>query len=135
MKIARRTLNVGIPTFAMGDIVFNLLIFFVILAKATDDSHVKWTPAETEKLESVGNRQASVAVDKDNKVYLDGRQVGLRDLAGGLEEALGNAPPGKRIVLLKIHNETLAATFEPIMEAVSEAGGEVVHVLQPKETK
>jgi len=33
-------------------------------------------------------------------------------------------------VLLKIHKDTLASTFEPIMEAVSQAGGDVVHVLE-----
>lgn len=130
MRITRRKLSVGIPTFAMGDIVFNLLIFFFILAKANDDSHLQWTPAESQKLESVGNRRAVVAVDKDNVIYLNGRQVGVRDLAAGVEAALGNAPAGDRVVLLKIHDATQAATFEPIMEAVSEAGGEVVHVLR-----
>ena len=133
MKIARRTLKVEVPTVAMGDIVFNLLIFFFILARANDDSHLKWLPAEAPKIENIGNRKASITVDIDNKVYLNGRQVGIRDLQSGLESALGNAPAGERIVLLKIHKETLAATFEPIMEAVSEAGGEVVHVLQQEQ--
>ena len=133
MKIARRTLKVEVPTVAMGDIVFNLLIFFFILARANDDSHLKWLPAESPKIENIGNRKASITVDIDNKVYLNGRQVGIRDLQAGLEAALGNAPAGQRIVLLKIHKETLAATFEPILEAVSEAGGEVVHVLQQEQ--
>ena len=43
---------------------------------------------------------------------------------------LGNAPAGKRTILLKIHKETLAGRFEPILEAVSQAGGEIVHVVE-----
>ena len=50
--------------------------------------------------------------------------------AARLDDALGDAPPGKRVVVLKIHKATLAATFEPIVEAVSQSGGEIVHVLE-----
>jgi biopolymer transport protein ExbD len=53
-------------------------------------------------------------------------------LAGSIEDLLGDAPPGKRTVLLKVHKETLAQRFEPIIEAVSEAGGDLVHVLEEK---
>ena len=45
---------------AMGDIAFLLLIFFVILARAQDDSHLKWEPAEDPELEQAKNYKASV---------------------------------------------------------------------------
>lgn len=115
---------------AMGDIAFNLLIFFVVLARAQDDSHLQWRPAKTPEIESVGQPRASITVDTKSKVYLDGRQVSVDDLAGQLEKLLGNAPKGKRTVLLKVHKEAQAVTFEPIIEAVSEAGGDLVHVLE-----
>ena len=44
---------------AMGDIAFNLLIFFVILARAQDDSHLQWQPAVTPKSEASGNAKAN----------------------------------------------------------------------------
>ena len=44
MKIPRKTFEANVPSMAMGDIAFLLLIFFIILAKAVDDSHVVWTP-------------------------------------------------------------------------------------------
>jgi biopolymer transport protein ExbD len=133
MKITRRKLRVEVPTVAMGDIAFNLLVFFVILARAQDDSHLKWTPAQTkEHLEAISTATARVVVDDRNRVYLNGRQVSVNDLASGIEQLLGDAPLGKRTVLLKIHKDTQAATFEPIVEAVSQAGGELVHVLEEK---
>lgn len=130
MKVARRKLRVEVPTVAMGDIAFNLLVFFVILARAQDDSHLQWDPAKTAKVDNVGQASVSVTVDKENRLYLNGRRIGERDLSAGIEKLLGNAGVGKRVVLLKIHKETLAATFEPILEAVSQAGGELVHVLE-----
>ena len=35
-----------------------------------------------------------------------------------------------RAVLLKVHNETKAERFEPVIEAISDAGGDLLHVLE-----
>lgn len=130
MKISRRKLEIGIPSVAMADIAFNLVLFFIILARTQDDSHLKWKPASAPEVESAGQAKVAVTVDEDNKTYLNGKEIGIRELAAGITSQLGDEPAGKRTVLLKIHRDTQAATFEPIIEAVSEAGGEVVHVLQ-----
>jgi biopolymer transport protein ExbD len=130
MKIKRRTTRAEVPAMAMGDIAFNLLIFFVILARATDDSHLQWTPAEASNLESAAHSTVSVLIDKDNKLYLNGQQVGIAELAGAIETALGNKPQGERTVLVKIHSDTLAQRFEPVIEAISEAGGDLVHIVE-----
>ena len=57
---------------AMGDIAFNLLIFFVILARAQDDSHLQWNPAQAEKVESAGHSMVSIVVDTDNRLAITG---------------------------------------------------------------
>jgi len=132
MKIARKKMNCEVPSVAMGDIAFNLLIFFVILAKATDDSHLKWSAAVTPKVESAGQSKVSVLVDVNNKLYLNGGEIGIAQLKTGIEKELKSAPAGQRTVLLKIHQSTSANRFQPIIEAVSEAGGEMVHILEEK---
>jgi biopolymer transport protein ExbD len=113
---------------AMGDIAFNLLIFFVILARAQDDSHLQWTAAEAKNLQNAGNSTVSVLIDKDDKLYLNGQQIGISQLSGRIESLLEGAP--KRTVLMKIHNEALAQRFEPVIEAISEAGGDLVHIVE-----
>lgn len=117
---------------AMGDIAFNLLIFFVILARAQDDSHLKWNPARADNLEASGHSRVSVLVDIEGELYLNGQQIGVSQLAPAVEAMLGNQPAGERIVLLKIHNETVAQRFEPIIEAISEAGGDLVHIVEDR---
>jgi biopolymer transport protein ExbD len=132
MPIPRRTFKVEVPSVAMGDIAFNLLVFFVILARAQDDSHLKWEAAITPKVEAVKQSKVSVVVDINNKLYLNGRETDQQRLAKGIEEQLGNLPAGQRVVLLKINKQAQALRFEPILEAVSEAGGEIVHILDEK---
>ncbi len=116
---------------AMGDIAFLLLIFIVLLARARDESHLVWQPATGTELVKPVNKNASVVIDKQNVAYLNGRPVQLENLAGELKPLLGNLPAGSRTVLFKVHKDAIAEFFEPAIEAVSEAGGELHHVLEP----
>ena len=132
MKLSRRKYEANVPSMAMGDIAFLLLIFFVILARVQDDSHLQWEPAKSEVLEQAKFSKASVTIDADNKTYLNGREIGVSTLAAALSAILGNAAAGKRTVLLKVHKFSTATYFEPVIEAISEAGGDLLHVLEEK---
>lgn len=120
---------------AMGDIAFNLLIFFVILARAQDDSHLQWTPAKADQVKPSGYSKVAIVIDKDEKVYLNGQPISESQLASAIKANLGNAPAGDRKVLLKAHKDCTAIRFEPVIEAISQAGGELVHVLEDKRKK
>ena len=134
MKIPKRSFEASVPSMAMGDIAFLLLIFFVILARAQDDSHLQWEPAADEELEQAKNYKASVEIDVKNETFLNGRPIAQAQLSDALADLLGNAPQNKRTVLLKVHKDATAIHFEPVIEAVSESGGEIHHVLE-KELK
>ena len=43
---------------------------------------------------------------------------------------LGENPAGRRTVMFKVHHEVTAVYFEPVIEAISEAGGELHHILK-----
>ena len=92
MKIKRKTSRAEVPSMAMGDIAFNLLIFFVILARAQDDSHLQWTPAEAANIEAAGHSKVSIVVDKENDLYLNGSEIGVGQLADAIQEQLGDRP-------------------------------------------
>ncbi len=130
MKIARRKLKVEVPSVAMGDIAFNLLVFFVILARTQDDSHVQWKPATTDRVENTGHSKVSIVLDKDGKLHFNGQPIGEAQLEDLVTKELGDAPQGRRTVRLKIDRDAQANRFEPILEAVSKAGGEIVHILE-----
>lgn len=130
MKIPKRSFEASVPSMAMGDIAFLLLIFFVILARAQDDSHLQWEPAADQELEQAKNYKASVVIDADMKTHLNGRPIGQSQLADALTSLLGNAEASKRTVLLKVHKDATAIHFEPVIEAVSKSGGEIHHVLE-----
>ena len=125
-------MKADVPSTAMGDIAFNLLIFFVILARAQDDSHLQWSPASAHQLENIASTKVSVLIDRNNKLYLNGSEIGQAQLTKGITDLLGTAPLGQRIVLLKVHKDATAMYYEPVIESISEAGGDLVHILEEK---
>jgi biopolymer transport protein ExbD len=133
MKLPRKKLTASVPSFAMGDIGFLLLIFFVIQARAQDDSHVRWQPAKLKEVEMVASPLASVTIDTGFKNYLDGKEISTDALPAALSQILGDTPSGKRYVFLKVHKEAKAIHFEPVIAAISEAGGDLVHILEPEQ--
>ena len=134
MKITRQPMKADVPSVAMGDIAFNLLIFFVILAKAQDDSHVKWEPAKAIMVQPNNASRVSIVIDTAGKIHLNGKPIGEVQLPSAIKDLLGDQPEGKRTVLLKVDRNAPAERFEPVIEAISQAGGEMVHVLN-QETK
>ncbi len=134
MKLPRRhQIDATIPSLAMGDIAFLLLIFFVILARAQDESHLRWQPARAPDVQASQNALASVVIDADHRTHLNGRETSVDQLPDKLRALLGSTEAGRRTVLLKVHRTTEAKYFEPVVEAVSLAGGDLVHVLEPED--
>ena len=135
MKLPRKKLTASVPSFAMGDIAFLLLIFFVILARAQDDSHIQWQPARMKDVKIAAAPRATVAIDAGFKTYLDGKEIAPEEIAGRLRDILGDAPAGQRNVFLKVDKEARASNFEPVIAAISEAGGDLIHILEPEKEK
>ena len=94
MKIKRRASQAEVPSMAMGDIAFNLLIFFVILARAQDDSHLHWEPALAQEITSSGTAKVAVLIDSEHRFYINGQHVSETQLAHEIDTLLGDAPPG-----------------------------------------
>ena len=132
MKLQRQKFEANIPSVAMGDIAFLLLIFFVILARAQDDSHLRWEPASSKETTQVGSPLASVVIDADAKYFLNGQEIQIGQLSASLGSVLGTTEAGRRTVIFKVDRATTADVFEPAIEAISQAGGDLVHILEPE---
>ena len=90
MILRRKQLEATVPSMAMGDIAFLLLIFIVLLARARDDSHLIWQPATGTELVKPANQNASIVIDKSNITYLNGRLVKTENLSDELSVLLGD---------------------------------------------
>ena len=133
MKLKRKIREAPLPYVPMADLAFNLLIFFLVLAKSQQDT-LTWEKASSPGTSEMLSTKLVVTITKgtteqESKIYLNGAPIGTRDLSTDLEYLLGDSPPDKRKVLLKIDKNAPPALYKPVLEAVSKAGAEVFHVL------
>lgn len=133
MKLPRRPRpKAVIPLVSTADVAFLLLIFFIVLARDTNESAVEWEPAVTTMTLAPNTENlVSIIIDKDNQVYIDGHAVSQSAVGTAVAEQLGNRPAGQRQVIIKIDRNVPEKVFGQVMLDIGDAGGELFRVLEP----
>ena len=131
MKIRRRRKRSAImpPVASMGDIAFLLIIFFMLCSSFARDTPVEWTPPSAIEVQDIEETiRHSVAIDADGRVYFNGKETMASSLAGELEAELGGLEKADRLVRFKCDREITRRVYEPVLEAMAEAGAVVVAI-------
>ena len=132
-----------VPSMAMGDIAFNLLIFFVVLADPTSETgRPQQVPSSTNEksTDQPGQNIEVVLRDPDksnNTVNVNGAPVGLADLPGKLKPLLeSKTKPEERIVVVRSSKDTPYRWWIAVTAKVEQAGGVVaMQVEEEREVK
>lgn len=131
----RRRQVIRPPIAAMGDIAFLLIIFFIIVSNFVQNRKVNPelpTAADIEKLDIT---PITVAIDEEEQTYVNGRPIGKSEDLEGIVRAMiqargeiidGDQSPearAMRTVMFRCDKSVPHDTFEPVVEAISGAGG------------
>jgi biopolymer transport protein ExbD len=111
---------VYLPTASMGDIAFLLIIFFMLASNFMKTANVKAEDPVSADVEKQDAPQVTVVLDEDGTVWLQGVAIGITELAGGVQAAVGDHR--ERPVHVRRHR----THFLPVIEALSEAGVRMV---------
>ncbi len=108
----------------MIDMVFILLIFFLVTT-----SFVKETGIEVNRPRAVtaaaDNRSSIlIAIDRENRIFMDHREIDLRAVRANVERALVENPSGNVIVVADTRSSTGVAV--KVMDGCRMAGAENV---------
>lgn len=121
----RRT--VPVPVASMGDIAFLLIIFFLVCSEvAKDRTDLQVTLPLSEYVEkSEASAAARVTVDQEGQIFLDGVAVNsAKDVEWGVRALLANTvADDQRHVQFKCDADLPKEMFEPVLQAIAEAGG------------
>jgi biopolymer transport protein ExbD len=115
---------VYLPTASMGDIAFLLIIFFMLASNFMKTANVKAEDPVSADVEKQDAPQVTVVLDEDGTVWLQGVAIGITELAGGVQAAVGDHR--ERPVHVRIHRTHRRKDFLPVIEALSEAGVRMV---------
>jgi biopolymer transport protein ExbD len=127
---AKRRREMIVPTASMGDIAFLLTIFFILTSNFAKEAGIKYNPAKAKEVTSLKESRVSVVVNENGQLYLQGKQVqDAKAIEWGVAALIANAktPEGK-MVMLKCDKDVDRHVFEPVLEALSKAGGLIVAI-------
>lgn len=119
----RRQIPLLIPFASIGDIVFLLIIFFVLTSNFIQEAHVRLTHATSVDIAKIKPGTVTVSLDRDGTLWLQGQEVSVE----GLEYDVAALLEGKedKLVVLKVDRDLPHELYGPVFMALSGAGAEI----------
>ena len=81
--------HVEVATSALSDIMFFLLLFFLIISTLANPNVIKMTLPKAENNDKTNKQLISISVTEDKKYFIDKDEVALSDLESKLLEKVG----------------------------------------------
>jgi len=135
MKIRRRRrAELSMPVTSMGDIAFLLTIFFILTSNFVKEASIKVAPPKSPDVAALQQVPVSVVIDENSVVYVNGRRVADAD---AVESAVGTVlqrlrPEAQKAVVFRCDRSVDKSVFEPVLDAISRAGGTIFAVGEKK---
>jgi biopolymer transport protein ExbD len=126
-KRKKKRRPVPVPVASMGDIAFLLIIFFMLCSEVSKEkNNLQVTLPQSIHVEKPeASIAARVSIDANGEIYFEGESVaGAKDVEWGVRAMLANAvTDDQRHVQFKCDAALPKETFEPVLQAIAEAGG------------
>lgn len=88
----------GIDLTPMLDVVFIMLIFFIVTATFIKEAGVEVNRPEANTAEKKDNASVLIAINADNSVWMDGRRVDIRSVRANVERLHAENPQGGVVI-------------------------------------
>ncbi len=104
----------------MLDVVFIMLIFFIVTASFVKEAGIEVDRPETVTAEQKKNAKILIAVSQNNEIWIDKRRVDERSVKLNIERLLAENPKGG--VVVQADNRSNAKTVALVLDAARDAG-------------
>ncbi|MCF0216822.1 MAG: biopolymer transporter ExbD [Fibrobacteraceae bacterium] len=102
----RKQKNMGIDMGPLMDIVFILLIFFVVTSSFTRETGVDVTKPEAQSASQLEKENILIAITKEGTIHINERQVDMASLQDILKQTLQKTPDREAVVIADKEAET-----------------------------
>ena len=104
----------------MLDVVFILLIFFIVTANFIKEPGLEVNRPDSETAEPTENAAILIAVGNAGEIYMDGRRIDKRQVKANVVRLLAENPQGS--VVIQADEKATADTIMAVMDGSREAG-------------
>ena len=102
----RKQKDMGIEMGPLMDIVFILLIFFVVTSSFTRETGVDVTKPQAQSASQLEKENLLIAITREGTIHMNERQVDLASLQDILKQSLAKAPDREAVVIADKGGET-----------------------------
>ena len=110
----------------MLDVVFIMLIFFIVTATFIKEPGIEVTRPEAISAEMIKNQKILIAINQDDEVWIDKKKIDQRSLASVIERLHVENPKGA--VVVQVDEKSTAEAFALVSDAAKSAGVEFISV-------
>ena len=103
----------------MLDVVFIMLIFFIVTASFIKETGINVDRPEASTAESKKNANILIAISATNEIWIDKRRIDIRSIRANIERLLAENPKGK--VVIQADGKSNAFTYAAVADAAREA--------------
>jgi biopolymer transport protein ExbD len=132
----RKKISQDIPMASLPDIVFLLLIFFLVTTTIDAEKGLDLVlpPADASQLEMAKKNLANLLINAAGAVALDGEEIQIRDITRIIKERLQENP--LLVVSLKTDKNTKYDTYIAVLDRLKKAWGDRptrISIAEPEE--
>jgi biopolymer transport protein ExbD len=115
MNIKRkRQFKAEVSTSSLNDIMFFLLLFFLIVSSLANPNVIKLLLPNSKSAQNLNKQQISISITKDKKYYLDSRQINFNDIEPFLKSRMGSLQ--EPTVILRLENSLTIQDLVDVLE-------------------
>ncbi len=115
MNIRRkRHFKAEVSTSSLNDIMFFLLLFFLIVSSLANPNVIKLLLPNSKSAQDLNKQQISISITKDKKYFIDNRQIGFNDIEPLLKSRIGSLQ--EPTVILRLENTLTVQDLVDVLE-------------------
>ncbi|RLD13105.1 biopolymer transporter ExbD [candidate division KSB1 bacterium] len=125
--------DVEIPSSSLPDIVFLLLIFFLVTTSIDTEKGLDLVlpPPGNVELKIPKKNLANMLVNAQGQVLLDGKEINIRDVARIIKQKI--AENDKLVISLKTDADTDYQTYITVLDQLKKAGAKKISLAEPEQ--
>ncbi len=128
----KRTGSPGLDMAPLIDMVFILLIFFLVTTSFVKETGIEVRRPTAATASSSGKSTILIAIDRQNRVFMDHHEIDIRAVRANVERALAENPSGNVIVIADRNSSTGVAVR--VMDSCRQAGARSVSLAASRES-
>jgi biopolymer transport protein ExbD len=115
MNIKRkRHFKPEVSTSSLNDIMFFLLLFFLIVSSLANPNVIKLLLPNSKSAQNLNKQQISISITKDKKYFIDNRQISFNDLEPLLKSRISSLQ--EPTVILRLENSLTVQDLVDVLE-------------------